>query len=194
MAGKQLSYAHGASETPLIYQTIGTRFDEAAARWPECEAVVVCDQGVRLTFAELKREVDRLATGLLSLGLRPGDRIGIWSPNNIAWIITQYATAKAGLILVNINPAYRVAELEYALNKVECRALITTDRFKSSDYLGMLRELAPEIDTSAPGQLAAERLPHLRTLIHSSGSRISLAALSSRFRCTPSVARSMSGW
>src|SRR5689334_460652 len=166
MADKQLSYAHGASETPLIYQTIGARFDEAAARWPEREAVVVCDQGVRLTFAELKREVDRLATGLLSLGLRPGDRIGIWSPNNIAWILTQYATAKAGLILVNINPAYRVAELEYALNKVECRALITADRFRTSDYLGMLRELAPEIDASAPGQLAAERLPHLRTLIH----------------------------
>jgi fatty-acyl-CoA synthase len=166
MASKQLSYAHGASEAPLIYQTIGARFDEAAARWSDREAVVVCDQGVRLTFAELKREVDRLATGLLALGLRAGDRIGLWSPNNIAWILTQYATAKAGLILVNINPAYRVAELEYALNKVECRALITADRFKSSDYLGMLRELAPGIDTSAPGQLAAERLPHLRTLIH----------------------------
>src|SRR6478672_7881388 len=118
MASQQLSYAHGASDTPLIYQTIGARFDEAAAHWPDREAVVVCDQGVRLTFAELKREVDRLAAGLLTLGLRPGDRIGIWSPNNIAWILTQYATAKAGLILVNINPAYRVAELEYALNKV----------------------------------------------------------------------------
>ncbi len=126
----------------------------------------MCDQGVRLTFAEMKREVDRLAAGLLALGLQPGDRIGLWSPNSAAWVLTQYATAKAGLILVNINPAYRVAELEYALNKVECLALITADRFKTSDHLGMLRELAPEIDTSTPGQLQAARLPHLRRLIH----------------------------
>jgi fatty-acyl-CoA synthase len=166
MTDQQLSYAHGGCETPLIYQTIGARFDQAAARWPDREAFVVCDQGVRLTFAEMKREVDRLAAGLLALGLQPGDRIGIWSPNNAAWVLTQYATAKAGLILVNINPAYRIAELEYALNKVECRALITADRFKTSDYLGMLRELAPEIDSSTPGQLPAVRLPHLRILIH----------------------------
>jgi fatty-acyl-CoA synthase len=110
--------------------------------------------------------VDRLSAGLLALGLQPGDRVGIWSPNNAAWVLTQYATAKAGLILVNINPAYRVAELEFALKKVECRALITADRFKTSDYLGMLRELAPEIDTSTPGQLRATRLPHLQTVIH----------------------------
>lgn len=161
-----LSYAHGTSDTPLIHETIGARFDVAASRWPDREAIVVCDQGVRLTFAELKREVDRLAAGLLALGLRPGDRVGIWSPNNAAWVLTQYATAKAGLILVTINPAYRVAELEYALNKVECRALITADRFKTSDYLGMLRELAPEIDASTPGQLRAARLPHLRIPIH----------------------------
>jgi fatty-acyl-CoA synthase len=166
MTNQQLSYAHGGCETPLIYQTIGARFDEAAALWPDREAFVVCDQGVRRTFAEMKREVDRLAAGLLALGLQPGDRIGIWSPNNAAWVLTQYATAKAGLILVNINPAYRVAELAYALNKVECRALITADRFKTSDYLGMLREVASEIDTSTPGQLQAERLPHLRMLIH----------------------------
>jgi fatty-acyl-CoA synthase len=166
MTSQQLSYVHGGCETPLIYQTIGARFDEAAARWPDREAFVVCDQGVRLTFAEMKREVDRLAAGLLALGLLQGDRIGIWSPNNAAWVLTQYATAKAGLILVNINPAYCVAELEYALNKVQCRALITADRFKTSDYLGMLRELAPEIDVSMPGQLQAERLPHLRLLIH----------------------------
>ena len=166
MAVQQLGYAHGGCETPLIYQTIGARFDQAAALWPDREAFVVCDQGVRLTFAEMKREVDRLAAGLLALGLQPGDRVGLWSPNNAAWVLTQYATAKAGLILVNINPAYRVAELDYALNKVECRALITADRFKTSDYLGMLRELAPEIDTSMPGQLQAVRLPHLRMLIH----------------------------
>ena len=166
MVSQRLSYAHGGCETPLIYQTIGARFDEAASRWPDREAFVVCDQGVRLTFAEMQREVDRLAAGLLALGLQPGDRIGIWSPNNAAWVLTQYATAKAGLILVNINPAYRVAELEYALNKVECRALITADQFKTSDYLGMIRELALEIDASTPGRLKATRLPHLQVLIH----------------------------
>jgi fatty-acyl-CoA synthase len=166
MTQQLLSYAHGASDIPLIYQTIGVRLDLAAARWPDSEAVVVCDQDVRLTFSEMKREVDRLATGFLALGLQQGDRVGIWSPNNAAWVLTQYATAKAGLILVNINPAYRVAELEYALNKVECRALVTADHFKTSDYLGMLRELAPEIDDSAPGQLRAARVPNLQMLIH----------------------------
>jgi fatty-acyl-CoA synthase len=166
MATRPLSYAHGGSTTPLRHETIGVCFDNAAARWPDREAFVVCDQGARFTFAEMKRQVDRLAAGLLALGLQSGDRIGIWSPNNAAWVLTQYATAKAGLIMVNINPAYRLAELEYALNKVECRALVTADRFKSSDYLGMLRALAPEIDASAPGQLHAGRLPHLRLLIH----------------------------
>ncbi len=166
MTVQQLSYAHGGCETPLLYETIGARFDKSAAQWPDREAFIVCDQGVRLTFAAMKREVDRLAAGLLALGLQPGDRVGIWSPNNAAWVLTQYATAKAGLILVNINPAYRVAELEYALNKVECRALIAADRFKTSDYLSMLRELAPEIDASSPSHLQAKRLPHLRILIH----------------------------
>ena len=160
------SYTHGVSATPLLSDTIGARFDQAAASWPDREAIVVRDQGVRLTFAELRRAVDSLGAGLLALGLQQGDRVGIWSPNNVAWIMTQYATAKAGLILVNINPAYRVAELEYALNKVECRALITADRFKTSDYLAMLRELAPELDHSAAGHLKAARLPHLTTLIH----------------------------
>jgi fatty-acyl-CoA synthase len=165
MNSRQLSYASGISDTPLIYDTIGNRFDQAAAQWPDREAIVVCDQGVRLTFSEMKREVDRLAAGLLTLGFEPCDRVAIWSPNNAAWLLTQYATAKAGLILVNINPAYRVSELEYALNKVECRALITADRFKTSDYLGMLRELAPEIASSAPGRFRAARLPHLQFLI-----------------------------
>jgi fatty-acyl-CoA synthase len=166
MAAQPLSYTHGGSMTPLRHETIGVCFDNAAERWPDREAFVVCDQGARFTFAEMKRAVDALAAGLIALGLQPGDRIGIWSPNNAAWVLSQYATAKAGLIMVNINPAYRPAELEYALNKVECRALITADRFKTSDYLDMLRALAPEIASSAPGQLRSERLPHLRLLIH----------------------------
>jgi fatty-acyl-CoA synthase len=169
MSNQPLSYAQGACDIPLRYRTIGACLDHAAATWPDREAFVMRDEGIRMTFAQMRAQTDQLAAGLLTLGLQPGDRIGIWSPNNTAWVLTQYATAKAGLIMVNINPAYRAAELEYALNKVECRALICADRFKTTDYLGMLRALAPEIDASAPGALQAERLPHLRILIHIGG-------------------------
>ncbi len=146
MSELRQSYVHGASSVPLIGATIGNFFDEAAARWGQCDALVVRHQDVHWSYDELKRRVDALAAGLVALGLEPGERIGIWSPNNAEWVVTQFATAKAGLILVNINPAYRLTELDYALNKVGCRALITADSFKSSDYVGMLRELAPEID------------------------------------------------
>ena len=128
-------------------------------------ALVVRHQKVRLSYGELRQQVDRLAAGLLTLGLDPGDRIGIWSPNNREWVLTQFATAKAGLILVNINPSYRIAELEYALNKVGCKALILAERFKTSDYVGMLRELAPELGHATPGKLEAARLPALRSVV-----------------------------
>jgi fatty-acyl-CoA synthase len=163
--GKTQSYVHGASEVPLIGETIGVHFDKAAERWHGNDALVVRPQNIRWSYGEMQQRVDRLAAGLLALGLEPGDRIGIWSPNNAEWALTQFATAKAGLILVNINPAYRLAELDYALNKVGCKALITADSFKTSDYVGMLRELAPEIERSAPGRLEAKRLPALTTLI-----------------------------
>src|ERR1700691_1474326 len=159
------SYAHGVSMTPLIGDTIGVHFDKVAERWAERDALIVRQQNVRWSYGELKAKVDALAAGLLALGLAPGDRVGIWSPNNAEWVITQFATAKAGLILVNINPAYRLSELDYTLNKVGCKALITADSFKASDYVGMLRELAPEIERSAPGRLEAKRLPALTTLM-----------------------------
>ena len=159
------SYIHGASDVPLIGETIGVYFDKAAARWGERDALIVRQQNVRWSYGELQRRIDAFAAGLLALGLEPGDRIGIWSPNNAEWVVTQFATAKAGLILVNINPAYRLSELDYALNKVSCKALVTSDHFKTSDYVGMLRELAPEIDRSSPGRLQAKRLPALITLI-----------------------------
>ncbi|HOA92474.1 MAG TPA: AMP-binding protein [Quisquiliibacterium sp.] len=162
---QQLSYVHGTSPTPLIGQTVGRYFDEACARHPEREAVVVRHQNVRLTFAEFRAQVDRLACGLIRLGLKPGERIGIWSQNNLEWLLTQFATAKAGLVLVNINPAYRRSELEYALNKVGCRALITSPVFKTSDYLEMIRDLAPELAQARPGALRAARLPDLETVI-----------------------------
>src|SRR5579863_1108186 len=165
MGGLTLSYVHGASDKPLLGDTIGQFFDKACARWAERPALVVRHQNVRLAYSELRAQVDRLAAGLLTLGLEPGDRIGIWSPNNSEWVLTQFATAKAGLILVNINPAYRVAELEYALNKVGCKALILAKRFKSSDYVGMLRELAPELARATPGKLESARLPALRAVV-----------------------------
>ena len=165
MAALKLSYVHGASEQPLIGQTIGQFFDAVCDKWPTRPALVVRHQNVRLSYGELRQQVDRLAAGLLTLGLHPGDRIGIWSPNNSEWVLTQFATAKAGLILVNINPSYRIAELEYALNKVGCKALILAERFKTSDYVGMLRELAPELGHATPGKLESARLPALRSVV-----------------------------
>ncbi|WP_313083724.1 AMP-binding protein [Pulveribacter sp.] len=160
-----LSHASGASDTPLIEQTIGDFFAGMAQRQPQREALVSRHQGRRYTYAELHREVRRLASALLGLGLQKGDRIGIWSHNNAEWVLMQLATAQVGLVLVNINPAYRVAELEYALTKVGCKALVTMARFKTSDYLGMLRELAPELNRCLPGKLAAKRLPDLRAVV-----------------------------
>ncbi len=140
----QPSYACGSTNVPLIEQTIGDLFDDIAARHGEREALVSRHEGLRFTYRALQAECNRLASALLGLGLQAGDRVGIWSHNNVPWVLMQIATAKLGLILVNINPAYRTAELEYALNKVGCKALVTMSRFKTSDYLAMLRELGHE--------------------------------------------------
>jgi len=160
-----LSHVIGASEPPLVDLTIPDFLGAALARDPGREAAVFCAADERWSYDELWRRADRLAAGLLALGLYKGDRIGIWSPNKPEWLLAQFATARIGLILVNVNPAYRRHELEYALNKVEVKALITARRFKSSDYIAMLRDLAPELDKAAPGRLRAERLPHLTTVI-----------------------------
>ncbi|HAF54140.1 MAG TPA: AMP-binding protein [Thauera sp.] len=159
------SYVHGASDKQLIGQTIGRFFDEACARHAGREALVVRHQNVRLTYAQLKSRVDALACGLMRLGLAPGERIGIWSQNNMEWALTQFATAKAGLVLVNINPAYRRSELEYALNKVGCRALVLSPAFKTSNYLEMIADLAPELGHCEPGLLRSHRLPSLEMVI-----------------------------
>ena len=159
------SYACGSREQPLITQTLGEFFDAMAARQGEREALVACHQHRRLSWSELAREVDTLASAMLRSGLARGDRVGIWAHNCVEWVLMQLATAKVGIILVNINPAYRVAEVEYALNKVGCKALVTMARFRTSDYLAMLRELAPELASSAPGELRAARLPELRLLV-----------------------------
>src|SRR5579871_6752494 len=139
----QLSYAHGTSDVPLVGETIGGYFERMVARYPEREAVVVAHQDVRWTYAEFAERVDRVARGLVALGLQPGDRMGIWAPNCAEWLLVQYASAKAGVILVNVNPAYRTSELEYVLRQSGCRFLVSARAFKTSDYAAMVAEVAP---------------------------------------------------
>ena len=166
---QKLSYVHGAVDTPLIGETIGAAFDRTVARYGDCHALTVRTQGIRWTYRELGERVDAFAAGLLALGFEPGERVAIWAPNCAEWVVTQFATAKAGLILVNINPAYRLAELEYALNKVGVAGIVTATAFKTSDYVGMLNALAPELASAAPGRLQAAKLPHLRSVIQIGG-------------------------
>ncbi|MEP7246147.1 MAG: AMP-binding protein [Gammaproteobacteria bacterium] len=159
------SYVSGTRDPPLLFKTVSAILEDAAERWGERDALVSCHQKLRLTYTELNEAADRLAAGFVRLGLQAGDCVGIWSPNRAEWVVTQFATARAGLILVTVNPAYRVSELTFALNKVGCKALVLASRCKSSDYVAMLRQLAPELDTCAPGQLRSKTLPHLRALI-----------------------------
>ena len=163
------SYVHGAVDTPLLGETLGHAFACTVARWGDRPALVVRSQGVRWSYAELDARADAFAAGLLALGIRPGERVGIWSLNNAEWLVAQIATAKAGLILVNVNPAYRVIELEYGLNKVGVAVLITATAFKTSDYLAMLHELLPELSNSTPGRLQAAAVPSLRAVIQIGG-------------------------
>ena len=167
MSMATMSYVSGTSDVPLIGNTIGQQLEETARRFPDRLALVVRQQRVRLTWRELDAEVDKLAAGLLALGLAPGDRVGIWSPNNVEWVLTQLATARAGMVLVCINPAYRLHELDYALNKAGCAALVTATAFKTSDYAGMLLELLPELGAARP---AGSRPPACRRCAASSRS------------------------
>jgi fatty-acyl-CoA synthase len=160
-----LSYVSGTSDEPLLYKTVGAVLEEAAQRWGGREALIVPHQGIRWSYRELNAQADRLAAGFVRLGLEPGDRIGIWSPNRSEWVVTQFASAKAGLILVNVNPAYRTSELEFALNKVGCKALVLAPGFKTSDYVAMLSQVVPELATSTPGELRSAKVPSLRAAI-----------------------------
>jgi fatty-acyl-CoA synthase len=162
---KGQSYLCGQANEPLLYETIGACVERIAATYPDKEALVVRHQNIRWTFSEYKSRIDALAAGLVSLGVEPGDRVGIWSPNRVEWCLTQFATAKIGAIMVCINPAYRPYELEYALNKVKCQTIITAAQFKTSEYLRMLQEMAPELATCEPGELKSIKLPHLTTVI-----------------------------
>ena len=160
-----LSHIVGEQAPPLRRATIPETLRETVSRHGARRAVVLPKEGRTLTYAELDRQVDALAAGLLALGLGKGDRVGIWAPNRLEWVLTQFATARIGAILVNINPAYRPFELEYALNAVQCRALIAAEAFKSSRYIDMLRELAPELEHCEPGRLSLPRLPHLEIAV-----------------------------
>ena len=159
-----MSHVIGDTAEPLLNITLPDLLAQTTARLPDHPAAVFRAQDIRWSYRDLSREVDKCAAGLLNLGISKGDRVGIWSPNRAEWLLTQFATARIGAILVCINPAYRLSELEYALNAVECTALVTARAFKSSDYTGMLQSLAPELPTS-DGALQAKRLPHLRHII-----------------------------
>ncbi|MGY3341506.1 MULTISPECIES: AMP-binding protein [unclassified Bradyrhizobium] len=169
LAGKADSYVCGISDTPLLGDTIGRSLDHAVRRWGSREALVAPGHGVRWTWTEFAERVDALAAGFLALGLERGERIGIWSLNRPEWTLTQFAAAKAGLILVTINPAYRLSELEFALKKVGCAAIVTATAFKTSQYMEMLNTLLPELASARPGQLQAARLPALRMVIQIGG-------------------------
>ncbi|MCS4063823.1 AMP-binding protein [Pseudomonas putida] len=159
------SYARGATDTPLIESTVGAWFDHIASQYPDNEAVVSCHQGVRLSYRQLQGQCDALASALLALGLQPHERLGLCLNNSVEWLMIQIAAAKIGVVLVNLNPAYRSTELEYALHKSGCKALISMTRFKTTDYLELLRTVVPELDQSTPGALRAERLPNLKAVI-----------------------------
>ncbi|HET9388139.1 MAG TPA: AMP-binding protein [Steroidobacteraceae bacterium] len=159
------SFVSGPSTQPLMHRTLDEVLKTAVTRDASRPALVASHQGLRYTFAELDAEVERVARGLLAFGMRPGERVGIWSPNCAEWILTMFAAARAGLILVNINPAYRTSELTFALRHVGCKALVFAPRFKSSDYAAMLNSLLPELSSAKAGQLQSQQLPELRLLV-----------------------------
>ena len=162
---KQWSYASGTSDTPLLGLTIGDLFDQTVALYPDQPALISRQQNIRLTYRELQAQVNQCAKGLLHLGLHKGQRVGIWSPNRAEWCITQFATSKIGVILVNINPSYRLQELEYALKQSGCTGIVISPQFKTSNYTEMMYTLAPELHNCEAGKLSAARFPELTTVI-----------------------------
>uniref|UniRef100_A0A6Q2XJR0 Medium-chain acyl-CoA ligase ACSF2, mitochondrial n=1 Tax=Esox lucius TaxID=8010 RepID=A0A6Q2XJR0_ESOLU len=159
------SYAHGTSSKSLLCSTVGETLQAAAERWPDREALVFLQDGVRKTFSQFQQDVDQAAAGLLAMGLKRGERLGVWGPNTYEWVLFQYATAKAGIILVSVNPAYQLKELELALRKVRCNAVVCPTQFKTQKYCDVLRQICPEIDTATPGSVKSARLPDLRMVI-----------------------------
>ena len=161
-----MSYVSGTTDDPLLFITIDKLLDEAVRRYGAGEAAVFAESGTSLTWHDLRKRADEVAAGLLAVGIGRGDRVGIWAPNCAEWLAVQFGTARIGAILVNINPAYRTSELEYALNKVQCRVLVMARSLKSSDYVAMLRSLAPELIYATAGErLRISRMPKLRHVV-----------------------------
>ncbi|WP_342678156.1 AMP-binding protein [Methanofollis sp. UBA420] len=159
------SYACGHSAMSLMGETIGAMLNRIATQYPDNEALVSVHQNIRWTYREFLLQVNSLARGLMALGVERGDRVAIWAMNYAEWTLTQFATAKIGAILVNINPDYRVFELEYALKQAEVSTLIVQGRFKTSDYVGMVYEACPEAIEARPGRVSSEKFPFLRNII-----------------------------
>src|SRR5262249_11780685 len=161
-----VSYTHGVASVPLLGETIGEALNRAAVQYPDADALVVPHQQVRYTYRELRHQADQAARALLALGVERGDRVGIWSPNNAEWMITQYAAAKVGAILVNINPSYRLRELEYALNQSGVSVLVAAREFRKTSYVEMLVALIPELTTAHGATVSARALPALRHVVY----------------------------
>ena len=171
---KMPSYFHRGGETSLLGQTIPQRFAEVVARYPEQQAVASLAQNQRITYRQFSEKIDAAAKGMLSFGFKPGDRIGIWSTNNIEWLIIQMATARIGVVLVNINPANRAPELAYALQRSEVQGLFLIPSFRNSHYIEILAECAPELKNShikstelasPPAELKSDTFPQLHRVI-----------------------------
>ena len=160
-----ISYASGPADKALLGVPIGRFFDKITNQYPERDAIVSVHQNTRLTYLQLAGKVNAIAKAFISAGFQKGDRVGIWSPNNIEWLITQYATAKAGIILVTINPAYRSHELAYVLDQSGCKGLVLQNQFKISDYEGMICDLCPEINDTDAGKLYSKEFRNLTTVI-----------------------------
>ncbi len=162
---RRWSYTSGTSDTPLLGLTIGDLFDQTVEKYPDHPGLISRQQNIRLTYRDLQNQVNRCAKGLMHLGFQKGQRVGIWSPNRAEWCVTQFATSKIGVILVNINPAYRLHELEYALKQSGCSGIVIAPEFKTSNYTEMLYTLAPELRDCEAGKLKAARLPELTAVI-----------------------------
>ncbi|XP_070707805.1 medium-chain acyl-CoA ligase ACSF2, mitochondrial [Pempheris klunzingeri] len=159
------SYTHGTSSSSLLHSTVAETLLKTVEHNPDREAMVFLEDGVRKTFAQFQQDVDQAAAGLLALGLEKGDRLGMWGPNTYEWILFQFATAKAGIILVSVNPAYQLQEAEFALRLVGCKAVVCPTQFKTQMYCDMLRQICPEIESCSPGDIKSARLPDLRSVI-----------------------------
>jgi fatty-acyl-CoA synthase len=159
------SYTCGTSEFPLLGMTIGEMLDSIAAKYPDTDAVVSVHQNIRWTYREFLARVNEIARALMGLGVEKGDRVGIWAMNHAEWVAIQFATAKIGAIMVNVNPAYRTYELEYVLKQAEIQTLILQGRFKTSDYVGMFYEACPEAYEKKPGRISSEKFPFLKNVI-----------------------------